>query len=90
MKKLLPLFLSGALLLGAAGCSNSGQGSTPTPTPDGGNDPAPEASTPVASTDPGQQGGDASDVKIGILIPGSPTDGGETAPGQVRLSGLRG
>lgn len=79
MKKLLPLFLSGALLLGAAGCSNSGQGSTPTPTPDGGNDPAPEASTPVASTDPGQQGGgevDYSNVKIAVLLSGPPTDGG--------------
>lgn len=74
--KLAAILLAGSMLLGIAGCSNSGQGSTPTPTPDGGNDPAPEASTPVASTDPGQQGGDASDVKIGILIPGSPTDGG--------------
>ena len=78
MKKLLPLFLSGALLLGAAGCSNSGQGSTPTPTPSVGNDPTPEASTPAASTDPGQQGGevDYSNVKIAVLLSGPPTDGG--------------
>ena len=50
MKKLIPLILSGALLLGTAAC---GGGTTP------------DGSTPPAES------GDASDVKIGILIPGS-------------------
>ena len=60
MKKLIPLILSGALLLGTAAC---GGGTTP----DGSTAPA--------------ESGDASDVKIGILIPGSPTDGGFSQQG---------
>ena len=60
MKKLIPLILSGALLLGTAAC---GGGTTP------------DGSTPPAES------GDASDVKIGILIPGSPTDGGFSQQG---------
>ena len=59
MKKLIPLILAGAMLLGAAACG--GGSSAPA------DSKAPEASAPVAQ---------ASDVKIGILIPGSPTDGG--------------
>lgn len=63
MKKLIPLILSGALLLGTAACGGGGTATTP------------EGSTPPA------EGGDASDVKIGILIPGSPTDGGFSQQG---------
>ena len=53
MKKLIPLILSGALLLGTAACG-------------GGTSTTPEGSTP-----PAEGGSEASDVKIGILIPGS-------------------
>ncbi|WP_161844595.1 BMP family protein [Pseudoflavonifractor sp. 524-17] len=82
MKKLMSLVLSGALLLGAAGCSSSGSGAQPSAVPQPSTAPeqsaAPEQSTPPASSAP-QGGGsevDPSGVKIGILIPGSPTDGG--------------
>ena len=64
MKKLIPLILAGAMLLGAAACG--GGSSAPA------NSKAPEASAPAAQ---------ASDVKIGILIPGSPTDGGFSQQG---------
>ena len=64
MKKLIPLILAGAMLLGAAACG--GGSSAPA------DSKAPEASAPVAQ---------ASDVKIGILIPGSPTDGGFSQQG---------
>ena len=63
MKKLIPLILSGALLLGTAACG-------------GGTSTTPEGSTP-----PAEGGSEASDVKIGILIPGSPTDGGFSQQG---------
>ena len=55
MKKLIPLLLAGSMLLGVAACGGGG-GSASTPAPSG----APEASAPVS---------EASDVKIGILIP---------------------
>lgn len=67
MKKLIPLLLAGSMLLGVAACGGGG-GSASTPAPSG----APEASAPVS---------EASDVKIGILIPGSPTDGGFSQQG---------
>ncbi|WP_161844596.1 BMP family protein [Pseudoflavonifractor sp. 524-17] len=70
MKKLIPLILSGALLLGAAGCS--GSGSQPSSAP---------SSAPEQSSAPQGGGDNASDVKIGILIPGSPTDGGFSQQG---------
>lgn len=68
LKKLAALVLSGALLLGAAGCSNSSDSGS-------GNSAAPQGSA--------GGGGDtaASDVKIGVLIPGSPTDGGFSQQG---------
>ena len=63
LKKLAALVLSGALLLSAAGCSNSNSGGSAAPQgSDGG-------------------GSAASDVKIGVLIPGSPTDGGFSQQG---------
>lgn len=58
LKNISAVVLSGALLLGAAGCS--GGGAKP---------PVPSPGTSAAQPSP-------SDVKIGILIPGSPTDGG--------------
>lgn len=66
MKKTLSLFLSCALLLGAAGCSNGASGGGGA-TPPSGSSAVPQSAAPAG-------GGD--DVKIGILIPGSPTDGG--------------
>lgn len=72
MKKLIPLILSGALLLGAAGCSNSG--SQPS------SDPSTQPSTPAGSTAPVEPSApastDYSDVKIAVLLSGPPTDGG--------------
>lgn len=63
LKKLFALTLSGVLLLSAAGCSKSGASPS-----------APPSALPTAT--PGESQSTASDVKIGILIPGSPTDGG--------------
>ncbi|NCE63114.1 BMP family ABC transporter substrate-binding protein [Pseudoflavonifractor sp. 524-17] len=61
MKKLIPLLLSGAMLLSLAACG-SGSG-------DGGD--------PQQSGDPqGGGSGGGSDYKIAVLLPGSPTDGG--------------
>lgn len=65
MKKLIPLILAGALLLGAAACGGSGT--------------APQNSGAPQTSDNG--GASAADVKIGILIPGSPTDGGFSQQG---------
>ena len=65
MKKLLPLFLAGALLLGVSACGGSGSNSTP----------APAASSPAASSPVGGET-DYSSLKVGVLLPGSPTDGG--------------
>lgn len=66
MKKLIPLILAGALLLGASACG----GGTKAPA---------NSSAPQPSNNGG--GTAASDVKIGILIPGSPTDGGFSQQG---------
>ncbi|MBU5434129.1 BMP family protein [Pseudoflavonifractor sp. MSJ-37] len=66
-KKLVPLFLSGALLVGAAGCSGSSSGNGGASAPSGSDAPV---EAPASS-----------DVKIGILIPGSPTDGGFSQQG---------
>lgn len=75
MKKVASLLLAGTFLL-SAGCSG-GTTATPTKSPVG--TPAP-AGTPASATAqtaaPGAGAVDPSTVKIGILIPGSPTDGG--------------
>ena len=68
MKKLLSLLLAGSMLLGLSAC---GGGSTATPAPS----QAPAASAPAQSQAPAETA-DPSSVRIGILIPGSPTDGG--------------
>ena len=60
MKKLLPLLLAGALLLGVSACGGSGSNATP----------APAASSPAGGET------DYSSMKVGVLLPGSPTDGG--------------
>ena len=70
MKKLLSLLLAGSMLLGLPACG-SGSGSTATPAPS----QAPAASAPAQSQAPAETA-DPSSVRIGILIPGSPTDGG--------------
>ena len=70
MKKLLSLLLAGSMLLGLPACG-SGSGSTATPAPS----QAPAASAPAESQAPAETA-DPSSVRIGILIPGSPTDGG--------------
>lgn len=65
LNKLLVLALSGALLSGAAGCGALDAASgTPSALPS----PSGTGAAPAAPGD--------SSVKIGILIPGSPTDGG--------------
>lgn len=66
LKKLAALALAGAMLLGAAGCSNTASGD--------GNSAAPQSSSGGGADDP-------SSVKIGVLIPGSPTDGGFSQQG---------
>ena len=67
MKKLIPLFLAGALLLGAAGCSNNAEGSS---------NPS-NSSAPAGSTAPSGGGEtDYSDIKIAVMLSGPPTDGG--------------
>ena len=70
MKKLLSLLLAGSMLLGLSACGG-GSGSTATPAPS----QAPAASAPAESQAPAETA-DPSSVRIGILIPGSPTDGG--------------
>lgn len=65
LKKLAALALAGAMLLGAAGCSNTASGD--------GNSAAPQGS------DSGSGSGET--VKVGVLIPGSPTDGGFSQQG---------
>ena len=70
MKKLLPLFLAGALLLGVSACGGSGSNSTPAPAAS-----SPAASSPAASSPAGGET-DYSSLKVGVLLPGSPTDGG--------------
>ena len=68
MKKLIPLFLAGALLLGAAGCSNNAEGGSSNP---------PSSSAPAGSTAPSGGGEtDYSDIKIAVMLSGPPTDGG--------------
>ena len=67
MKKLIPLFLAAAVLLGAAGCSNTAANSSNPP----------GSAAPAGSQAPG--GGaeaDYSDVKVAVLLSGPPTDGG--------------
>ena len=70
MKKLLPLLLAVMMLVSFAACGTAASSTAP----------AADASAPAASTAPADGASsttaDASDVKIGILIPGSPTDGG--------------
>ena len=76
MKKALSLLLSSSLLLGLAACGGSAAPQeTGTPSP----------SAPAAS---GSNTADPSQVRIGILIPGSPTDGGfcQQAPRPVKPS----
>lgn len=76
LQKIASLALAGTLLLGAAGCAGTPSGASQEP---GAADPT--STTPAQSTPP--TGGDTapSDVKIGILIPGSPTDGGFSQQG---------
>lgn len=68
MKKLIPLFLAGTLLVSATACG-SGSGSKPS------DPPAPEASKPVSS-ESGGASTDYSDIKIAVMLSGPPTDGG--------------
>ena len=68
MKKLIPLFLAGAMLLSVTAC---GGGSSSTPAPS----QAPAGSkAPVESQAPA--GDDYADIKIGVMLSGPPTDGG--------------
>ena len=68
MKKLIPLFLAGAMLVGVTAC---GGGSSSTPAPS----QAPAGSkAPVESQAPA--GDDYADIKIGVMLSGPPTDGG--------------
>ena len=64
MKKLIPLFLAGAMLLSVTAC---GGGSSSTPAPAG-------SKAPVESQAPA--GDDYADIKIGVMLSGPPTDGG--------------
>ena len=68
MKKLFALVLALSLLFTLAACSNSNDTGSSTP---------PAASGSTGNDAGGGSGGvDASDLKIAMLIPGSPTDGG--------------
>ena len=76
MKKLLAVLLVSTTLLGLAGCSGSGgQGGTPASAPPA-NSQAPENSKAPESKDPAGSAGDLSSLKVAVLVPGSPTDGG--------------
>ena len=67
MKKLIPLFLAGAMLLGAAGCSNNSDSTGGSAAPAGSQAPT-ESGAPA--------GTDYSNVKIAVMLSGPPTDGG--------------
>lgn len=80
MKKLLPLLLSGAMVLGMSACGGGGGAASPAPSSSGGNpDPAPSAQISQAPDADGTGGGgsaDYSDIKIAVMLSGPPTDGG--------------
>ena len=61
MKKLIPLILAGAMLLGAAGCSNNEAADSEAPAS------APATSTAPTSEEPGTGAPDYSDIKIGVI-----------------------
>ena len=63
MKKLLSFVLAGVLMLSAAGCAAGGTAASSQPSSD--------AAAPSSA-----ESADPSAVQIGVLIPGSPTDGG--------------
>ncbi len=64
MKKIIAVLLTTALLLGTTACAPSGTKTTPPPS----------ASAPSGS--PEQKTQNPSEIQIGVLIPGSPTNGG--------------
>ena len=70
MKKLIPLILAGAMLLGAAGCSNQTAANSEAP-----GSAAPSSQAP-ATDDGGSAATDYSNVKIAVMLSGPPTDGG--------------
>ncbi len=73
MKKLLSFALAALLVVSLAACGGS-TSSSAAPAASGSTAPAASSAAGSAAADSGAK--DAKDVKIGILIPGSPTDGG--------------
>lgn len=69
MKKLLATALLLSMLLGLAGCADSG-----TPGSSSAQPPAPSQQASGGTGSP--SGGDLSGLKVAVLVPGSPTDGG--------------
>jgi len=68
MKKLFALFLALAMVLGMVGCSNTGS--------NGGDTSKPTASDTQEDGNEAENHTDVSNMKMAMLIPGSPTDGG--------------
>lgn len=67
MKKIISMLLAATLVVSLAACGGGASNNETSSGSDSGSSSAPAAEA---------EGGEASDLKIGILIPGSPTDGG--------------
>ncbi|NCE65018.1 BMP family ABC transporter substrate-binding protein [Pseudoflavonifractor sp. 524-17] len=73
MKKLLAITLALSMTLGLAGCGGQQGGGSSTPPSQDPSQPSAQQSAPPSG---GGDQADASGLKVAVLVPGSPTDGG--------------